>query len=63
MPREGRAYIGFSCDPETKKRALKIASRSGRASLGSICRLALKSYLNRQEYDLRQSQQLKTEEE
>lgn len=52
MRGEDRAYIGFSCDPETKDRALRIARRSGNASLGSVCRIALKSYLNRQEHNL-----------
>lgn len=52
MRRNDRAYIGFSCDPETKKKAVSIARRSGNASLGSVCRIALKSYINRQEYDL-----------
>jgi hypothetical protein len=58
MPREGRAYIGFSCDPKIKERALRIARRSGRASLGSVCRMALKSYLDDQEYNLQIIQQV-----
>jgi len=50
MRREDRAYIGFSCDPEIKKKAVSIARRSGNASLGSVCRIALKSYINSWEY-------------
>ena len=51
MRRNDRAYIGFSCDSEIKKKAVGIARRSGNASLGSVCRIALKSYISRWEYD------------
>lgn len=46
MPRRSdRAYIGFSCETEVKKKALILAKNSGNASLGSVCRAALKEYL------------------
>lgn len=50
MRSSDRAYIGFSCDPETKKKAVSIARHSGNASLGSVCRIALKSYISHWEY-------------
>lgn len=52
MRRSDRAYIGFSCDLEIKKRALTLARKSGNASLGSVCRIALKRYLNYKEHSL-----------
>jgi len=47
MRGKDRAYIGFSCETEMKKRALALAKSAGNASLGSVCRAALKDYLNR----------------
>ena len=57
MRRNDRAYIGFSCEPELKKRASNLARKSGNASLGSVCRNALKKYLNRKEYNLNDSEE------
>lgn len=57
MRRSDRAYIGFSCDLELKKRALSLAKRSGSVSLGSVCRLALKRYLHRKEHSLNSSEE------
>ena len=48
MPRrDDKAYIGFTCKQDVKKRALILAKSAGNASLGSVCRAALKDYLNR----------------
>jgi len=52
MRRSDRAYIGFSCESEIKKRALAFARKSGNASLGSVCRIALKRYLDHKEHSL-----------
>lgn len=49
MRRNDKAYIGFSCDAEIKKKALALAKRSGHASLGSVCRVALQSYLSQKD--------------
>lgn len=52
MRRNDRAYIGFSCEPELKKRASNLAKKAGNASLGSVCRSALKKYLDHKEHNL-----------
>lgn len=51
-----RAYIGFSCELELKKRAQSHARRSGNASLGSVCRKALEKYLNHRNGELTKQQ-------
>ena len=43
--RKIKAYIGFSCNKELKEKAGIIARSFGNVSMGSICRMALKAYL------------------
>lgn len=40
-----KVYIGFSCESDIKESALIVARSFGNISLGSICRMALKAYL------------------